>query len=299
MRRFLLLHLLLLLLLPGLLLRSPEAQACSSCGSGGADPVVLNPSESQKFYLGLSHQWGFREVDAKGEERRSYGPKSKDLVELAFAQRLSPALFGSLVIDYARNERDGQTASGWGDCSANLRYTILQPSMLDPLLPQIQLLLNHRLAIGRSIFDAKKEHYLDVFGAGYAETAPGIDVWWGMLPLVGGASFIYGIPSAKEIDSGSLKMGHVQKGIVTVGYMPNPSFKVLTGVVSERRQGTELDGQLQPDSDRRSNDVFLTVETLRVEQDNLRFILSRKAAWGEVKNTTRGWSTTLAWMRAL
>lgn len=273
--------------------------ACSSCGSGGADPVVLNPSEQQKLYLGLSHQFGYRDIDARGEERSSYGPNQKTSLEAAFAQRLSPALFGSAVVNYAQQSRDGRSASGWGDISVNLRYTALQPSMLEAALPQVQILANHRFAVGRSIHDARRDHYLDVFGAGYAESAAGIDLWWGMLPVVGGASFIYGVPHEKSTEAGDILPGQVQKAILTVGVMPRPDFKLLSGVVAEKRAGTKLDGQLQEDSERHSQDLFFTAETLRAEGDNARFILSRKAAIGSAKNSSRAWSLTLAWMRSL
>lgn len=285
-------------LLGGLFLE-PRAAACSSCGSGGADPLVLNPSEGRKVYLGLSHQWAFRDLTAAGEERSSYGPASKSILELAFAQRISSSLFGSAVVDYVSNRREGETKNGWGDASLNLRYTALQPSMLESSLPQVQLLVNHRFAVGRSIHDAQQDHYLDVFGAGFAETAAGVDLWWGMLPMVGGASFIYSVPYEKSTEAGAIHVGRMQKLILTTGFMPEPEIKFLFGLVAERRSGTELDGALQPDSDRRSQDLFFTIETLRPEADNLRFILSRKGALGDAKNTSRFWSATLAWMRPL
>ena len=282
-----------------LLTQSKLAWACSSCGSGGADPVILNPSEQRKFYLGLNHQNSFQDIDLRGQVRASYGPQTKTQMEVAWAERLRPQLFGSIVLGYAYNRRAPDTASGLGDGTINLRYTVWQPSMLEPWLPQLQFMVSHRFGLGRSVYESKREHYLDVFGAGFDETSLGFDSWWGMNALVGGVSFIYSQPWEENTEAGAIRVGAAQKLIVSVGAMPWPECKLLTGMVREQRLATRLDGEAQAESDRLAGDAFFSAETLIPEGDNVRLIVSRKAALGRLKNTSRAWSYTLAWMRTL
>jgi hypothetical protein len=288
-----------LLVLLGLLLQSRPLVACSSCGSGGADPLVLNPSESQKIYLGLGLQHGFEDFDGQGIERANFGAERKWASEVAFAQRLSSRLFGSAVTGFGFNQKHSRQQNGQADSSLNLRFTALQPSMVETLWPQVQLILSHRFATGRSIQESKKESYLDVFGAGYDETYLGTDIWWGMLPVMFGGSYLYGVPVESNTPNGRLKVGRLQRAILTVGALVQPEVKLIGGAIGERRGGGELDGILQTDSDRRTQDVFVTLETLYPEGDNWRFTLTRKAAFGELKNASRFWGLTAAWMRTL
>src|SRR5690349_16616087 len=88
-----------------LLLGTTKAFPCSSCGSGAADPVILNPMERQKFYLGLGRQSNFKDVDNQGEVRRDLGPERKNQMEIGFAQRVSENIMGSLVSGVGRNTR--------------------------------------------------------------------------------------------------------------------------------------------------------------------------------------------------
>lgn len=287
------------MLLATLLLTGRQAWACSSCGSGGADPVILNPYENHKLYLGISQQSGFQDIDQNGDKRKSYGPRQKQSLDLAFAQRLMPRLFASAVANFGRNVYGSQSEMQNGDFTLNARATLVQPNIAEPLIPQIQVMAGHRFAMARSIYDQRREHGLDVFGAGYDETYLGTDIWYGMYSLMLGGSAIFGFPSSTDTDSGVVKPGRMQRLIGTLGGMAVEDVKLIGGFIHEQRGGFTLDGALQPDSDRLSHDLFLTMETLYAEGSNYRLTVNRRAAFGENRNAVEANAITLAWMRAL
>lgn len=275
-------------------------RACSSCGSGAADPVILNPLEPGKFYLGLNLVEGFQTIDEQGEVRKDYGPDRKTKLELAYAHRLTPSLFVSLDTGLSENRKGTRTKTGMTDTTANLRWTVLLQDVTEPWIPQVQLVLSHRFQTTRSLQDSKELYNLDSFGAGYDETFAGADIWFGMLPVLFGGSFLYSQPWEEDTRSGRLQVGPTQKWIGTVGFKPLESFKIIGGLVQEKRGGIKLDGEASPvPSDKKSNDLFLTLETLRVEEDNVRFTFSKKAAFGDNRNASVSRSYTLAWMRTL
>ncbi len=276
-----------------------QAYPCSSCGSGAADPVILNPLEDQKFYLGFGGQSNFKDIDSRGEVRRDLGPEQKRQLELGFAQRLSENVMGSLVSGVGRNTRGSRGGTGVLDTSLNGRYTALNQTLLEPYLPQIQLVLSHRFKTTVSVQDARKENYLDSFGSGYAETFYGVDAWFGMLPIMFGGSVLMSHPWATPTKSGRLLPGAVQKEILSLGSMLLPTVKVMGGMVRERRAAIRLEGSELSDSDRVSHDLFFTVETLRQSLDNFRFTVSKRASFGENQNATQVLSVTTAWMRTL
>ena len=273
--------------------------ACSSCGSGGADPVVLNPNESGKFYLGLSQQSGFQDIDRRGNRQKSYGPKQKQSLDLAFAQRLTSRVFASAVMNFGRNVYGSEAESQNGDASLNVRANVLQQNIAEPWIPQLQLLAGHRFALGRSVNEQKRERFLDVFGAGYDETYLGADLWYGMQTVMAGGSVLFGFPGTEEADFGSFQLGRLQRLIGTIGYLPLAEVKVIGGFIHERRSGSEVDGVAQEDSDKRSQDLFLTSETLFSEGSNYRLTLSSRGAYGELKNATQAKVISVAWMRPL
>ncbi len=273
--------------------------ACSSCGSGGADPVVLNPNESGKFYLGLSHQSGFQDIDRLGNRQKSYGPKQKQSLDLAFAQRLTSRVFASAVMNFGRNVYGPIAESQNGDASLNVRANAMQQNIAEPWIPQLQILLGHRFALGRSVNEQKRERFLDVFGAGYDESYLGADLWYGMQTVMAGGSVLFGFPAAEETDFGSLQRGRLQRIIATIGFLPLAEVKVIGGFIQEQRGGSEVDGVAQEDSDKLSQDLFLTSETLFPEGSNYRLTLSSRGAFGELKNATQAKVISLAWMRPL
>lgn len=276
-----------------------DAYSCSSCGSGAADPLVLNPMEQRKFYLGLGQQTAFKDIDSRGEVRRDLGPERKRQLELALAQRLSPTLFASLVTGVGQNQRGSRQQMGALDTSLNFRYTPLLQTMAEPWLPQLQLLLSHRFKTTRSVLDAREENYLDSFGSGYNESFYGADVWWGMFPLLFGGSILRSYPWEVDSQAGRLLFGEVQKEILTIGAMLTPELKLTSGLIRERRASIEQDGAELPNSDRLAHDWFMTFETQRMALDNFRLSFSRKASWSDNRNATQLNSMTLAWLRIL
>jgi len=279
---------------------SSRSWACSSCGSGAADPVILNPLERGKFYLGLGFTDGFENVDEKGRIRKDYGPDQKIKLELAYANRLTSTVLISVDGGVGENRKGDRRKTGLTDTTANLRWTAWLQDVTEPWIPQVQLVLSHRFQTTRSLQDSEELYNLDSFGAGYDETFAGADVWFGMLPVLFGGSFLFSQPWEEDTRSGRLQVGPTQKWIGTVGSKPMESFKIIGGAVQEKRGGIKLDGEASPiPSDKRSHDLFLTLETLRVEDDNFRFTFSKKAAFGSNKNASISRSYTLAWMRTL
>lgn len=289
----------LLLLALSLVAGTSKLLACSSCGSGGADPVILNPNETGKFYLGLAQQSQFQDIDSHGDKQPSFGPKIKQTLDLAYAQRIHPRIFASAVFNFGRNLDDAGTDMQNGDVTLNTRTTLYLQNFAEPWLPQIQLLFSHRLAAGRSVQESQREHYRDVFGAGYDETYLGADLWCGMLPIMFGGSVLYGFPGRQETPSGLLQVGRMQRLIATFGTMPMAEFKVIGGLIHDQRGGSTLDGDDQPNSDKLSHDLFLTAETLLNEASNYRLTLARRAALLKNKNASAATVVTLAWQRAL
>ncbi|WP_218110156.1 hypothetical protein [Oligoflexus tunisiensis] len=276
-----------------------QALACSSCGSGGADPVVLNPYENHKLYLGLSQQAGFRDIDKNGEHRRGYGPERKQTLDLAWAERLSSQAFVSAVATFGRNVRGSDSEMQNGDLALNARWNLMQANIAEPWIPQVQLLVSHRFAVGRSMYDQKRDYALDVFGAGYDETYVGADLWYGMNTLMFGGSVIFGLPQAVDTEAGRIQPGAMQRWIGTVGGLVREDVKLIGGVIHEQRGGFEYKGEKQPDSDRLSHDAFLTFETLFIEGSNYRLTLNRRGVLGRNRNAVHAHGFTLAWMRAL
>lgn len=290
---------LLFMLLTFLLNAGRQALACSSCGSGGADPVILNPYENHKLYLGLSSQSGFKDVDQHGKSRRSYGPEQKQSLDLAYAQRVTGRAFVSAVASFGRNQYDERSLMQNGDASLNARFNVIQPNMAEPWVPQLQILVGHRFALGRSIYESRRDYALDVFGAGYDESYLGADLWFGMSTIMFGGSVLLGRPDTASSDAGAIKPGPMQRWIGTVGGLVQEEIKLIGGVIQEKRGTFTLEGEKQPDSDRRTHDIFLTMETLYAEGSNYRVTLNQRAAWGQNRNAVEATVLTLAWMRAL
>lgn len=290
---------LVFMLLTFLLVAGRQAKACSSCGSGGADPVILNPYENHKLYLGLSYQSGFKDIDQHGKIRRSYGPEAKQGLDLAYAQRLTSRAFVSAVANFGRNAYGSQSVMQNGDASLNARFNVVQPNMAEPWIPQLQILVSHRFALGRSIYESRRDHGLDIFGAGYDETYLGADLWYGMSAIMFGGSVLLGRPDQTSTDAGAVKPGPMQRWIGTLGGLLLEDVKLIGGVIQEKRGSFTLDGEKQPDSERRTHDLFLTLETLYAEGSNYRVTLNRRGAWGDNRNAVEATGITMAWMRAL
>ena len=286
-------------LLYAIAMYSQQGLSCSSCGSGGADPVILNPSEYTKLYLGLSLQSAFSDVDHLGNKRQSYGADRRYTQTLAVAQRLQPKLFLSLVSGLGINQKGGNEEIGLLDTSIGARATLLEQSFLEPWLPQVQLLFSHRFTTTKSIYDSKKEYYLDAFGAGFDETYTGIDIWFGMMPILFGGSYLHSFARKAKSDSIDVTPGNLQRFILTAGFMPLSNAKLIGGVMMENRSQNKVDGELLANSERSSNDVFLTFETLDPGTDTFRINIVRKSAWGKNKNSAISNAITLAWMRPL
>lgn len=286
-------------LLYSIAMYSQPAISCSSCGSGGADPVILNPSEYTKLYLGLGFQSAFSDIDHLGNQRQSYGADKRYTQTIAVAQRLHPKIFVSLVSGFGFNQKGPKQEVGLLDTSIGARATLLEQSFLEPWLPQIQLLFSHRFTTAKSIYNSKKEFYLDAFGSGFDETYTGVDIWFGMMPILFGGSYLHSFTRKANSESGDIKPGGLRRFILTAGFMPTSNAKLIGGVMIENRPQNKVDSELLANSERSSHDLFLTFETLDPGTDTFRINLLRKSAWGKNKNSAISNAITIAWMRPL
>src|SRR5690606_23275964 len=104
---------------------STAAHACSSCGSGGADPLILYPNERWKIYTAFTRQGDFHNVSPKGKVTTNYGPTEKKSLTLSGGMLLTSRSFVTLTIPIAQNSRAGSTKTGVSDASLFARYTVI------------------------------------------------------------------------------------------------------------------------------------------------------------------------------
>lgn len=154
---------------------TPLAFACSSCGSGGEEPVSLCPFEKVKLHLEISRSAGFRIVDFRGHLGADGDPKSKSTLLFAFGYSVQPTFFVTGLLPLLRNERYGASKQGVGEPSVSGHWVAHMQSIDEPWKPQIKKTFGHKFAGRSAIHDSKSKHLLDVFGTGFAETKFGVE----------------------------------------------------------------------------------------------------------------------------
>lgn len=282
-----------------LLLGNPAAKACSSCGSGGEDPLILFPNENRKIYLGLTSENGFRDITYDGEQRTAQGILQKQTLLLAYGQRLTPKLVSVLSVPYVSNSHQDESYQAFGDGQISFRYDIYQQSFARPWLPQLQVLAARKHANTRSIESSREPYFVDAVGSGYHENRVGLDVFSGMTPVIFGASYTVTFFEPKVTERGRQSKAPLFLGNLTVGYS-DAKYKCITGLVMERQGARASAGQEVARSDHLKYSAFLTGESQVTEWDRLRFTLVKKALPSfSNKQTARSTSVSLAYMRAL
>ncbi|SMF28696.1 hypothetical protein [Pseudobacteriovorax antillogorgiicola] len=278
------------------LLAYQQSLACSSCGSGAADPIILFPNENYKFYLGLSDQRGFRDYNADGELVDSFGPDVKQRLTLSGGLRLSAAMTLSLTSGWQRNTKGNREDSGQTDPLFAWRYNIISQSFTSPLRPQVQVVASHKLAVGRSIHDSSALNMIDVFGSGFKESSAGVDLWFGNLPFKFGGTVLYThVHDARHNDT-QLQPGARWTRILTLGTVAW-NTKFIGGLIAMDQGGIKDDGQRVARSDRYQRDLFVTIETLSLPWGNLRLNLVRQGMFEPGKNSIQAQSLTISYMR--
>jgi hypothetical protein len=89
------------------------------------------------------------------------------------------------------------------------------------------------------------------------------------------------------------------RSTATFGYGWADRGKVIAGVNREMTTRSSLDGQSQANSDVLLHSAFGSVDAKIGHHGTVRLILSRAAAFGANKNTSRSDTVTMAYMRSL
>jgi len=289
----------LLLLVIHLTILCEQAFACASCGSGGDDPLILYPWENWKVYAGFARSEGFILVDASGREGLQLAPDTRNTTTMSVGHTFSNRLFSTLTAPYIVNKRDSYERSGWGDPMMTIRYTILTQDISVDWQPQIQAITAVRSGNATSVYDYRDPAMLDVFGSGVPEGRLGIDVWHGMFDWKAGFAQTVTAPlAARRSQIGEVKNGVALRSTLTIGYGWSDLGKVMFGVNREQTTRKIIDGEAWANSDTLAHSAFLSADARIEQHSNVRLTVSRVAAFGAARNTSRSDTVTMAVMRA-
>lgn len=278
---------------------APRLMACSSCGSGGEDPLILFPNEDRKLYFGLTREDGYRDINYDGQKSRTQGILRRQSLLLAYGHRLTSRLVVLGSVPYFYNSHGDESYQAFGDGQLSFRYDLYQQTFADPLIPQVQLLLARRHASTRSIETSRDPYFLDAVGGGYHETRMGLDLFSGMTALVYGlsGSVTYYEPSID--DRGRQEKAPLFTWNLTVGYSDS-TYKLITGLVAERQGKRRTGGEEIERSDHLKHNLFLTGEAQLTPLDRIRLSLVQKATPRlPRRQTAEATSLTFAYMRQL
>ena len=277
-----------------------QSYACASCGSGGDDPMILYPWESVKIYAGFTRSSGFTLLDAAGREGMQLAPDTRNTTTIAVGRSISNRFFATVTAPYIVNKRNAFERSGWGDLLVSARYTILSQDISVEWQPQVQLIGGLRSGKATSVYDYRDPAMLDVFGAGVPEARVGLDVWHGMFDWKAGIAQTVTAPlAARQSSIGVVRNGLTLRSTVTAGYGWGELAKLLVGVNREQTTRKTIDGKLWDESDSLSHNIFISADAKVQEHSTLRLTISKAAAIGVSKNTTRSDMVTLSMMRAI
>lgn len=111
---------------------STSAWACSSCGSGGDDPLILYPNEKLKFYTSATDESGLRNIRGDGVVSPSYGIIRRQKLLFAAGYLATFNSFFTLNIPYTINHSATRQRQGLSDIAVAWRYTFLPSSLATP-----------------------------------------------------------------------------------------------------------------------------------------------------------------------
>lgn len=278
---------------------STRVFACASCGSGGDDPLILYPWESYKIYAGFARSSGFTLFDTAGRESFQLAPDTRNTTTISLGHTFSSRLFSTLTAPYIVNKRDSYERSGWGDPMVTTRYTLVAQDISIDWKPQVQAIMALRAGQAKSVYDYQDPALLDVFGSGVPEGRLGVDVWHGMFDWkIGFAQTVTAPLEARRSQIGEVKNGLSLRSTLTMGYGWGDLGKVIFGMNREQTTKKAIDGKAWANSDTLSHGVFLSADAKIEQNSSLRLTVSRMAAFGAARNTSRSDTVTMALTRA-
>lgn len=277
----------------------PQALGCASCGSGGDDPLILYPNETNKVFLSSGSTSGFRNIGPQGETLTAGGPTRKYMTTFAYGHSFSPRVFTTVTWPYQRNVRGGDARSSSGDPSLSARYTVVMPSIIEPWKPQIQAVVGFKASFARSLRNsAEPKTLLDVFGSGFPEMRGGLDFWYGQSNALAGFAHIVSLPLARAYDGALYQPGLTQRSTLTLGYRWVPHIKTLVGTNREAHDPIQIEHKASPHSEQLNYSAFVTQDYMLNQLAMIRMSLSQQGAYGPIRNGAQSSTVTAAYMTA-
>lgn len=278
----------------------PLAYACASCGSGGDDPLILYPNESDKLLVAAARTAGLRNIDMNGSEATAGGPTERHAFTLAYGRSFSMRSFATLTLPMLRNAREGTAKTAVGDPSFATRYTLHMASLTNPWAPQVQILAGFKPGLARSIQETQDpKGLLDVFGTGFSEMRAGLDLWLAQFDQKVGMAQTFSLPLPSKFDGTTYTPGIISRSTLTLGYQWLHDAKTLVGINREQRGELRAAGTAIPNSDQLNYAIFTTQDWLPDEHSMFRLTLSQQAAFGKNKNTARSSTITVVYQRSI
>lgn len=290
------------LIIIGFMLMTIKAYACP-CGCGAVNPQVMSPGESMKIAVGYTRNTGYRDVMTDGSQVRGAGPDVIDTMAIGIGKAINNDLSVSVSLPIQTN-RDAEegTNTALSDPSFSVRYTALPQSFTEPLIPQVQVYATYKPSIARGLDKSEKDKQMDVFGNGYSEVVPGVDLWWGMAKAKFGLSQMYIFPLDRDRKVGGRTVKHNDGFALRTtaqGAYNFPGIGLLTaGLEREDRQAKVRDGKTLNGSEKTTHNAQLTGSYKVAFRQTVGVAWRRTAAFGNNKNTTKADSLTFSYMQA-
>lgn len=284
------------------MLMAAKAYACP-CGCGAANAAVMYPGESTKISVGLTRNAGYRDVLADGEKVRASGPDTIDTLAIGMAKAITNDLSVSvsLPIQTNRDAEEGANTS-LSDPSLSLRYTALPQSFTEPMIPQVQVFATYKPSIGRGIDESERAKQMDVFGNGYSEFVPGVDLWWGMNSAKFGLGQMYIIPIDRQRKVGGRTYrqndGFALRTSVLGAYNFNGMGTVIGGIEREDRNAKSRDGKSIDGTEKITNNLQLSGSYKVGFRKTVGLSWKRTAALFDNSNTTKADALSFSYVQA-
>jgi hypothetical protein len=275
---------------------------CSSCGTGGDDPLILYPADRMRLYLGAGTTRFDGNIVADGSERGITGVRERQKLLFSFGSRVTRDSFVTLAVPQVTNVGADDSRSGAGDPALGFRYTVVQQDFTEPLRPQVQILAGVKLKAAASTYNAEDQReFLDAFGTGFTTWRAGFDIWSAMTTVNYGVAYnmVYANPAVYGGET--IKPGNAHSANVTVGgaFGPAGQMRAVTGIVRNQKQQLTIDGAAVADSVSVQHNLFVTASWRPAPLHEVRLTVVDEGRVLTNVNTTRGRSYTGAYILTL
>ena len=269
--------------------------ACSSCGSGGDDPLILFPNESKKAFQSIGYQGGFKDYSSDGTLTKARTIESRIRGYSSLGLRLGSHSFVTLGLPYFQNSNEHQSLRVLGDPTINTRLTLHRQTIVRPHIPQVQLLLGAKKSLSKGSHESDHPSLLDIGGTGFDDIRLGGDLWWAMTSMVFGISYSETHSQSEKIEGNTHGIGVGRTYNITTGYSRG-KIKAICGLVKLTRGRRVFYGESISDSDLAQNNAFATFEYKISDATSLRQTLVQSGVYKNNKNSSQSTTLTSAWM---